>query len=219
MLKKYFYKNIYFRLSPSHLFIILSLNFQFSINSLLASGGFDNGTPTAKGKLGLDITINPFNYYKQGQSYIVLSYGVTNKINIHSYYSIPADGYDNYYLGFFNQFIKIKNISLATAIGIRQYKKSHESHLFFPQLLYTFNIYKDIKIGGSIVAIRDNNHNFKYLGATRDISIIFPIVKPNKTSRIIESTNFCIGVFKPILWKPKTGNWHPTYSIDFILNI
>ena len=99
MLKKNIYKNIYFRLSPSNLFIIISLNFLFLNNNLLASGGFDNGTPTGKGKLGLDITINPFNYFKQGQSYIVLSYGITNKIDIHSYYSIPADGFDNYYLG------------------------------------------------------------------------------------------------------------------------
>ena len=219
MLKKNICNNIFFCLSISNLFLIISLIFLFLNNNLLASGGFDNGTPTGKGKLGLDITINPFNFFKQGQSYIVLSYGITNKINIHGYYSIPADGYDNYYFGLFNQFLKVKNISLATAIGVRQYKKSHDSHLFFPQLLYTFNIYKDIKVGGSIVTVRNYKNHFNSLGTTRDISIILPIIKSKESKKLIESTNFCIGFFKPILWKPKNSSWHPTYSIDFILNI
>ena len=53
---------------------ILISFFIFENHYLYASGGYDNGTATGKDKLGLDITLNPFNYFENGQSFIVLSY-------------------------------------------------------------------------------------------------------------------------------------------------
>ena len=73
---------------------------------LNASGGYDNGTATGKGKLGLNLTWNPFNYFPKGQSFIVASYGFSEKFDIHGYYSIATSGVDNYYLGLFYQFYK-----------------------------------------------------------------------------------------------------------------
>ena len=78
--------------------------FNFSTNILIASGAYDNGTATGKGKLSLDLTWNPFDYFPEGQSYIVLGYGISNKFDIHGYYSDPANGPGNYYIGLFYQF-------------------------------------------------------------------------------------------------------------------
>ena len=110
------------------MFIGLFVIFHFSPSIVIASGGYDNGTATGKGRLGLDLTWNPFNYFPEGQSYIVASYGFSEKFDIHGYYSIPASGSDNYYLGLFYQFHKNKYLDLATAIGIINYiaEKSNE---------------------------------------------------------------------------------------------
>ena len=76
-------------------FLYLLVSFYFHTTILNASGGYDNGTATGKGKLGLDLTWNPFNYFPQGQSYIVLSYGFTDKFDFHSYYfeGYPCSSY------------------------------------------------------------------------------------------------------------------------------
>ena len=75
-------------------------------DSLHSSGGYDNGTSVGKGNIGLDLTWNPLNYWEKGQSYAVISYGLSNSLDIHGYYSIPAEGSDNYYIGILYQFIK-----------------------------------------------------------------------------------------------------------------
>ena len=83
------------------LFIFLFIiNIPFS-NSTLASGAFDHGTSTGKGKLQLDLTLNPFNYFKYGQNYIVANYGITDKFDLHSYYANHPnflDGTNSYYI-------------------------------------------------------------------------------------------------------------------------
>ena len=102
---------------------------------IYASGGYDNGTSIGKGNLGFDLTINPFNYWEKGQSYVVISYGIINNIDIHGYYSMPVNRSDNYYLGIFYQFYNTNNLDLATAIGIRKYLLKTNVHVFFPQFL------------------------------------------------------------------------------------
>ena len=67
----------YFRL-----FIGVFVIFYYSTSIVIASGGYDNGTATGKGKLGLDLTWNPFNYFPDGQSYIVASYGFSEKFDM-----------------------------------------------------------------------------------------------------------------------------------------
>jgi hypothetical protein len=117
-------------------FIILSLN----IVPLFPSGGYDHGTATGKGLWEFDITWNPFNMFEQGQSYVVLGYGFTDRLDIHGYYSIHTEGFHSYYTGLFYQFLKSNKLDLATAAGMRTNRKNNNSDLFLPQLLYTIKL-------------------------------------------------------------------------------
>ena len=182
--------------------------------SLSSSGAYDHGTSTGKGKLQIDLTWNPFNYFPEGQSYIVASYGFSEKFDVHGYYSIPINGSDNYYLGLFYQFYKNKYMDLATAVGVRQYWPKSHRHLFAPQLLYTLYVFKGLRIGGSLVVLRDIEKNNKLIGTTVDIALIIPLFKSGSINGRVNSVDFCIGAFKPVLWAPAHGEWHPTYSFD-----
>jgi len=201
------------------LFIGVFVIFYYSTSIVIASGGYDNGTATGKGKLGLDLTWNPFNYFPEGQSYIVASYGFSEKFDIHGYYSTPASGSDNYYLGFFYQFYKNNNLDLATAVGIRQYRPKSHRHLFAPQMLYTLHVFNGLRLGGSLVTLRDIDRNNKLIGTTVDIALIIPLFKSGPINGRINSVDFCIGAFKPVLWKPHNWGWHPTYSLDIKFNL
>jgi len=201
------------------LFIGVFVIFYYSTSIVIASGGYDNGTATGKGKLGLDLTWNPFNYFPEGQSYIVASYGFSEKFDIHGYYSIPASGSDNYYLGLFYQFYKNKYMDLATAVGVRQYRPKSHRHLFAPQLLYTLYVFNGLRLGGSLVALRDIDKNNELIGTTVDIALIIPLFKSGPINGRINNVDFCIGAFKPVLWKPHNWGWHPTYSLDIKFNL
>ena len=201
------------------LFYIVLLSFYFCTTFVNASGGYDNGTATGKGKLGLDLTWNPFNYFPEGQSYIVASYGFSEKFDIHGYYSIPASGSDNYYLGLFYQFHKNKYMDLATAVGVRQYRPKSHRHLFAPQLLYTLYVFKSLRIGGSLVSLRNIDQYNKPLGTTVEVALILPLFKSNLENSKVDNIDFCIGAFKPVLWKPNQQDWHSTYSIDIKFNL
>ena len=203
----------------------MKVNFLFlitlfcNISIIDASGGYTNGSAAGKGNLDIDLTWNPFNYIKNGQTYAVVSFGLTKTFDIHGYYSIPTNGPENYYLGIFHQFYKNKFLSLATAVGFRKYNNSSEMHLFSPQLLYTLKLKNNLRLGGSFVSIRNINNFFKVKGTTADIALSIPITKYIKSFPKIDSIDFTIGFFRPALWKPNTGAWHPTYSFDikFIL--
>ena len=80
-------------------------------NSTSASGAFDHGTSTGKNKIQIDLTWNPFNYFDYGQNYVVIGYGITNKMDFHAYYADHGNynnGVDSYYYGLFYQFIDSK---------------------------------------------------------------------------------------------------------------
>jgi len=196
------------------LFIGVFVIFYYSTSIVTASGGYDNGTATGKGKVGLDLTWNPLDYFPEGQSYVVLSYGFTDKFDFHSYYSHPVKGPDNYYLGLFYQFYKNKHLNLATAVGIRQYRPKSHRHLFAPQLLYTLYLFKGLRLGGSLVALRDIDRNTKLIGTTVDAALIISLFKSSSINGRVKSVDFCIGAFKPVLWKPNNWDWYPTYSFD-----
>ena len=181
---------------------------------LFAGSGFDHGTAAGKGNLDLSLTWNPFNYFENGQSYIVIGYGITDRIDIHGYYSKPVNNNDNYYFGLFYQFYDSNYMNLATAIGIRQYNKEDIIHIFVPQLLYTIKLGNSYEIGGSFVGLVKNEN---YLGTVIDASIYIPIIK-QRENKLIQEVKLGIGVFKPVLWKPTWGDWHPTYSIDVKIN-
>ena len=183
----------------------------FANTFLFASGGYDHGKSAGKGLLDISFTLNPFNYFKYGQTYIILGYGLTNRIDFQFYYSYSHKGKDNYYVGLLYQFYKKNNLNLSTAIGLRKYISSSNNitHLFSPQLLYNYKFSNKLAIGGSFVNLINYKNINKKLGITKDIFIIFNIHE-NKKYKI----DFTIGAFNPILWEPNSGQWYPTYSFD-----
>jgi len=214
LIEKKYYPHYISNKKLLRLSFLLILYFSSSTILTHASGAYDNGTATGKGRIGLDLTWNPFNYFPNGQTYAVISYGINNYFDIHGYFSIPTKGSENYYIGFFYQFFKHNNLDLSTAIGTRQYVRRSDQHLFAPQLLFTFHYPKIFSIGGSIVNIRNIDKIYKVIGTTIDLSVIVPIYRSKTLSNRVNSIDFTIGAFRPILWRPEKSPWHPTYSFD-----
>ncbi len=180
------------------------------ISSLMAGSGYDHGTAAGKGNLDIALTWNLLDYFADGESYVVLGYGITDKIDIHGYYSSPVNNNDNYYAGLFYQFYESNRIDLATAVGLRKYINDDKQHIFVPQLLYTVKLGKGYEIGGSFVGLVEKED---YLGTTIDAAIYIPIIKQRENT-LIKEVKLGVGIFRPILWTPDLGDWHPTYSLD-----
>tara|TARA_Y100000590_G_scaffold466415_2_gene641719 strand:+ start:2327 stop:2989 length:663 start_codon:yes stop_codon:yes gene_type:complete len=192
------------------------------INHSFGSGGFDHGTSTGKGKIQIDLTWNPFNYFKYGQNYIVANYGITDKFDLHSYYANHPnflDGTNSYYIGLYYQFVDSKLIDLATAIGKRKMEYLNYSHIFFPQLLYNIKLKNSYTLGGSFVnvsninrfGIRKSENNWH----TFDLALFIPINNISFIKRIeyIEDIKIGVGVFSDNQNKDYR-ELYPTYSID-----
>ena len=177
---------------------------------VLGSGGYDNGTATGKGKFQLDLTWNPFDRFDFGQTYAVMSYGITNKFDVHGYISQHADGYQTWYGGLFYQFLDIKRLHLATAVGIRRQLNKSWSHMFAPQLLFTAFITERLHVGGSLVDVRNQSLDVRH-GVATDIGIFYRL--QFETTRI-KSVTIGVGGLHPATWTPSTY-FLPTYSIDF----
>ena len=173
------------------------------------SGGYDNGTATGKGKFQLDLTWNPFDRFDFGQTYGVMSYGLTDRFDLHGYISRQKGPYHTWYGGIFYQFYKSKRIDLASAVGIRKRFDETWTHIFSPQLLYTGKITDKISIGGSVVNVRNYESSENY-GLTFDIAFAY---KTSIQSEIIESISIGIGGFHPATWNPDSF-FLPTYSVD-----
>ncbi len=194
----------------------IKLLFLFLPIVLMASGGYDHGTSAGKGNWDISLTWNPFNYFDQGQSYVVLGYGLMNHLDIHGYYSYLHQGGDNYYGGFSYQFYKSKYLDLSTAVGVRKYRKISTTHLFLPQFLFTVKLSDRVSVGGSLVKIKEEKRKEKMenIGMAKDV---FLMVK------VYENQKYKIGItaggFNPVRWKPKGGDWHPTYSLDIKIKI
>ncbi len=190
---------------------------------LSSSGGYDHGTSTGKGKFELDLTLNPFNYFENGQSYAVIGYGLSDKIDLHGYYADHGNyenGVDSYYFGIFYQFYDSKLIDLATAIGRRKMKNLDYGHFFFPQLLYNVKINNNYTIGGSLVRVQKDSEKLFYNSDTDwyayEIALFSPITKYFEKYKYIESVKFGIGLFKTGLTSLRDNKkFMPTYSIDF----
>ena len=190
---------------------------------LMASGGYDHGTSAGKGNWDISLTWNPFNYFEQGQSYMVLGYGLTKRLDIHGYYSATHNGGDNYYGGLSYQFLNTPFLDLSTAVGMRAYMDNSNLHLFLPQFLYTVKLSDRIRVGGSIVDIRsvslyDNSTRDKdtstgsvqrKFGVAKDVFLMVKLDE-NKKYRL----DFTVGGFNPVFWEPESGDWYPTYSLD-----
>ena len=97
---------------------------------LISSGAFDHGTSAGKGNIDISLTLNPFNYFDQGQTYAILGYGLTNKLDLHGYFSSTKNNNDNFYAGLSYQFLDTKYLNLSTAFGMRAYTNNKKTHLF-----------------------------------------------------------------------------------------
>ena len=184
---------------------------------LFGSGGYDHGTSTGKCQLELDFTWNPFDIIEFGQSYVVIGFGLTDRLDIHGYYSHQADHQDNYYYGLFYQFLDAKYLDLATAIGKRHYTVSKVDDLFFPQLLYNVIINKDLTIGGAFVNIQRITENKLYShGTAFDIALYIPISNVVKLPKYIQEIKLVLGIFNPGVFDSEYGEFLPNYSIDII---
>jgi len=186
---------------------------------LMASGGYDHGSSAGKRNWDISLTWNPFNYFEQGQSYVVLGYGLTKRLDIHGYYSATHNGGDNYYGGLSYQFLNTPFLDLSTAVGIRAYTDNSNLHLFLPQLLYTVKLSDRIHVGGSLVDIigvslfdkstRDKKDKSENIGVAKDLFLMVKIYENDKYKIDITA-----GQFNPVLWEPIGGKWYPTYSVD-----
>ena len=179
---------------------------------LFASGAYDNGTSTGKGKFKFDLTWNPFDLIDYGQSYIVSSYGLTDKLDFHGYLSKHPENYYSYYFGIFYQFYKSDKIDIASSIGLRKNTMNHYNHIFFPQLLYSVNLNESFYLGGSVVNVFNNSIKSN-LGNAIDIGIFY---KTKIKSNNIDALSFGISAFKAT--SSASNVFYPTYSIDITFN-
>ena len=179
------------------------------------SGGYDHGTSTGKGQLELDLTWNPFDLIEFGQTYIVIGYGLTKRLDIHGYYAHQTDHQDNYYYGLFYQFIDSKYLDLASAIGKRHYTVSKTDDLFFPQLLFNIKVSKNFTIGGAFVNIqRMTDNTFRKKGTAFDVAIYLPLSRAVKLPKFVHELKLAFGLFNPGVFESDHGKFLPTYSID-----
>ena len=186
------------------------------LNKIFASGAFDHGTSTGKNLFEIDLTWNPFNYFKNGQSYIVVGYGLTEKIDFHGYYSVHQENFSSLYYGLFFQFHESNTLDLATAVGLRKNLNTKYSNVFFPQLLFNIKLKNQINIGGSFVNILGHKKiNINSIPIASDVGIYFPIQNFFKKNKMIKEVKFCISLFNPVTnTLVEKNKFIPTYSID-----
>ena len=179
---------------------------------VFASGAYDKGSATGKGRFEISITINPLGIIPYGQNYAVLSYGINNKLDLVTYYSIHQNGTESQYLGAFYQFYDSKKLDLATAFGIR-YKNQGKSDIFTPQLLYNYHFNNNYSIGGSVVRVIENE-SLNYKGTAVDITLYkkMNFLINNK----IKDAYLGIGVFKNSTADLSKDELYLHYSLDFI---
>ena len=196
--------------------------FVLFVSMVWASGGYDHGTSTGKGKLQIDLTWNPFNYFENGQSYIVIGYGITKRLDIHGYYCDHGNyhnGVDSYYYGIFYQFLDSKYLDLATALGKRKMMDLEYGHFFFPQLLYNVKLNNGFSLGGSFVNIKIDAEPLLKKTKTDwfaiDFSLFIPLTRYFKKYKTIDEVKIGVGTFRTAIGdEMRPSPFMPTYSID-----
>ena len=180
-----------------------------------ASGAYDKGTSTGKGRFELSITYNPMGIVPYGQNYGVLSYGLSNRFDIVSYYSSHQNGTKSQYVGGLYQFLNHKKFDLAAAIGLR-HTKNQNWDIFFPQLLYTYKLPNDFSIGGSIVRVIELEHE-RIKGDAIDITLYTPLKWAEKLNGNIKKAYLGFGFFKNTETNLSKDRLYIHYSLDFII--
>ena len=185
------------------------------LDTAKASGAYDKGTATGKGRFELSITYNPLGIVPYGQNYGVLSYGLSNRFDMVSYYSSHQNGTKSQYIGGLYQFLNHKKVDLAAAIGLR-HTKNQNWDIFFPQLLYTYKLPNDFSIGGSIVRVIELE-NEKIKGDAIDITFYAPLKWAKKLNSNIEKAYIGFGFFKNTETNLSKDRLYIHYSLDFII--
>ena len=180
------------------------------ISSLMAGSGYDHGTAAGKGNLDIALTWNLGDQIEFGQTYVVFSYGITGRMDIHGYVSHHTEGHETWYTGIFYQFLKFQSIDMATAVGIRRQFDQNWTHLFFPQILYTLHLNEKIYVGGSFVNLKDVSLK-ENLGVAIDIAFYYMF--PYKSDHI-KAIYIGLGGFHPVTYD-KDQYFLPTYSLEF----
>ncbi|NOY66773.1 MAG: hypothetical protein GXP13_05110 [Gammaproteobacteria bacterium] len=192
---------------PSNLKIFFTLAILLISQFAYASGGYDNGTPAGKGNLDIDITLNPGDRIRNGQSYVVWGYGLTDKLDFHGYVSHEASGTNQIYYGLMYNFFSNSRFDLSTAFGLRHRKGIVDA--IFPQFLYTIKLKKGFDIIGSSVLVYNTKQKFT-VGTTLDVALRIPVPK-SLTPSFAKDVKVAVGAFRGAT----TTKWYPTYSIDF----
>jgi len=204
-----------FQKNRLYYFLISLLLFNTIIlEKLCASGAYDKGTATGKGRFELSITINPLGIIPYGQNYGVLSYGLSTKMDLVGYYSSHQNGTQSQYIGLFYQFLSTNRLDLATAIGFRN-KNIGNWDIFCPQLLYTFKLANNFSIGGSLVRVLEGN-TYKNRGDALDITFYSPINVIKKINPKIKEAYLGIGTFKNASAAIPKDKLYIHYSLDLI---
>jgi len=191
------------------------------LNNLTAeSGAFDKGSSAGKGNWELNLTLNPFNLISYGQNYAVISYGLSNSVDLVSYYSLHRDGIQSIYFGGLYQFLDHSLIDLSVAVGSRKiYSEKNSYDIFFPQLLYNYKLSKNTTLGGSLVnviALSDKKKTNK--GYAIDFTIFKKIDGIKKISSKIIDVYFGLGVFKNTKNDLGIDKLYLHYSVDIRFN-
>ena len=164
-----------------------------------------------KGKLELDVCVNPFESIQYGQNWVFFHYGLGNGYELHGYqskwgtlYNWNDSTYESY-LGMLKQWASYEYIDLATSVGIRKVLRPEANpSLIGPGILYTLKINKKFRIGGHLQYIGEitpneiRNYN---LGYTWETGLYY---------FISQSTELAFGVFTN-----STGDIRPIYTLNF----
>ena len=196
--------------------IIVSVVIFLTSGPALSSGGYDHGTATGKGMLELDFTLNPFNMFEQGQSYVVFGWGIGDRLDLHGYYSVHVEGFNTYYWGLFYQFLNTTKLDLATATGFRTNLANQNLDLFFPQMLYTVKLNRGYSLGGSVVALNATSAaGNEQSRIAIDVALFIPLHRYVALPEKIRELRLSVGLFNPVTNADvEPGQFIPTYSID-----
>jgi hypothetical protein len=196
--------------------IIVSVVIFLTSGPALSSGGYDHGTATGKGMLELDFTLNPFNMFEQGQSYVVFGWGIGDRLDLHGYYSVHVEGFNTYYWGLFYQFLNTTKLDLATATGFRTNLANQNRDLFFPQMLYTVKLNRGYSLGGSVVALNATSAaGNEQSRIAIDVALFIPLHRYVALPEKIRELRLSVGLFNPVTNADvEPGQFIPTYSID-----
>lgn len=176
---------------------------------------FDTGTAMAKGKLELDVCVNPFRNIDYGQNWVFWHYGLGNEWEYHGYLSKWGNIFDwqgsDYegYMGFLKQWANYEKLDLATCLGIRKiFDSLSNPSLIGPGILYTIKLTPQVRMAGHLQYIGEISENDGHIGIKKlNLGYTSEIGLYNKFNETVE---LAVGVFTNSMGEPR-----PIYTVNF----